>query len=191
MVDSDHARRWSKTSALFLIGGIVLAACAMSTGVILLGQQPGPDVKGWHGAEWGMSVEQVREASSLTLSGPRVPPIPGVTCHDSRQVEVGEWKPDVSFCFGGQGFKETELTGISLAFREHTKSSTTYAKLRDELKSKYGAPTSEKQDAMKYGTGGSTTRWLLPSTELECIANVIGNEQFIYVTYSRRKPSPF
>src|SRR5450759_5757584 len=110
--------------ALLLVGliGLVAAAQTPQTG-------PAPmDIKGWHGAEWGMGVEQATAAANLGpfSQKPQEPSFPTTTAYVAGQIAVGTMTATVTFYFeAGLG-----LGSIGLNFGD----AMTFGQLRDELK---------------------------------------------------------
>ena len=101
---------------------------------------PQQDIRGWRGAQWGMSPEQVTQATGLTLGGAEFRDTkdgPSVTCRRGPEVEVGNWTAATRFCFSEVGRKG--LVSASLDFGDLVD----FSDLRDELAAKYGLPLSE------------------------------------------------
>lgn len=126
------------------------------------------DVTGWHGAVWGMTPGQ-----TATAVGPQIvlEPAPG-QCGDAAteslkahdRIDTGNGTVAVELCFIGE---PATLEKVKLDFGENPPAFST---IRDELKAKYGAPTSEDHQRL---AGGNvlidTAKWVLPKTEILCI----------------------
>jgi hypothetical protein len=150
--------------------------------------QSAQDVKGWRGAEWGMTVEQARAASRLSIAEPAKvtnADDPTLKCYIDADLSIGEWKGEVQLCFGGQGQQGLVLVSLVL-------DTPNYERVRDDLKSKYGVPMSDSTDSLAGGTVEiSRAKWLLPSTELTCTKLSTNGEGKTGVIYTRRKQTPF
>jgi hypothetical protein len=134
------------------------AVIVLALVVPALHAQAPPDIKGWHGAEWGMTVEQVTAAAQL---GPlRVkPPTPHFlgTSYEAGTIAIGRMTATVTFSFrDGEG-----LTNIGLTFGDEP-----FAPLRDELKARYGEPTSESHERGFIAI--EEAKWILSSTSITC-----------------------
>jgi hypothetical protein len=101
---------------LLMIGTLMLIVTANSN---LVAQSPQNDIKGWNGAEWGMTIEQVRTATGFAFSDPptSVKEDPAEKCYHEVAVQVGEWKAGVNFCLDGKGFRGLWLSSWSLVRR--------------------------------------------------------------------------
>jgi hypothetical protein len=133
---------------------------------------PPPDLKGWHGAEWGMTPDQVAKAVGFQLGEP-LPP--GVAKQQMRAPSAERFAADFTvikeysvpkvpvgdsqFFFGESG--RSGLTTVVLDFG----GSVPFTALRDEVKAKYGSPTSDKSDVIGKLTFFYVT-WIFPSTEI-------------------------
>jgi hypothetical protein len=159
----------------------------LSIGLLSNGQQAVPDVKGWLGAEWGMTTAQVNDALKRPLD---VAPTTGSTqieCYNAIDVPVGERKATVRLCFEQNGMKGLISIATTLP------SDITYQKARDDLKSQYGPPVSEtSQTILPDGSvRAEQTKWLLPSTEIQCGDMIRSGSHTVTISYLRRKPTPF
>jgi hypothetical protein len=166
---------------------IFVVMLAVFLAVPVFGQSPAAspqDTRGWRGAEWGMSPDQVTEVTRLVLGGPdfRDPREgPPVTCRRSQEIEVGNWTATVRFCFSELGNKG--LVSVSLDFGDRVE----IGDLRDELAAKYGLPISEtSQPAAKGTVDLARARWLLPYTEIVCQSRSGRSGPALILTYSQR-----
>jgi hypothetical protein len=148
---------------------------------------PQPDIKGWHGAEWGMTVEQATAAANLGpfTQQPRDPTFPTTTSYEAGQIAVGAATAKVTLHFEtGKG-----LDSIGLQFS----GAMSFEQLRDELKAKYGEPVSTGGGGRVGGLGGVIrAKWLLPSTEITCErwgGTSLADSGALILSYRRRAPS--
>lgn len=151
------------------------------------------DIKGWRGAEWAMTPDQVNAATGLSLE--TVKEIDGGKCgkdqgdltvlQSARSIEVGKETAQATFCFGPKGLKQVTL--------DLGPSPAAYPTIRDELISVYGKPVSESSNDF---AGRSFTinqsKWLLAHTEIRCTASESRTPkvpQLLEVTYTPRQKS--
>jgi hypothetical protein len=166
---------------------LIGAALTVLVAVTAFAQSPAmtpQDIKGWRGAEWGMSPDQVAEATRLTLGAPelREPKEgPALTCRRVQEIEVGNWTANARFCFSELGNKG--LISIALDFGDRVE----FGELRDELAAKYGLPISETTPNVPKGAVDFTrAKWLLPITEITCEYRGARPTPTLLVTYSQR-----
>jgi hypothetical protein len=159
---------------------------AMSV-TILLGSyaafaQSPKDVKGWRGAEWGMTVEQVAQALNVTLGKHQ-----GDTNTDYvlEKVPVGAWTAEVHLVF-----TESAPKGLPQAFR-FTRASltfdmkqTNFEALRNGLIETYGPVMAENRHEDPDNAEASAT-WTFPSTNIECAYNKRQWSEYLYVYLSQ------
>jgi hypothetical protein len=136
------------------------------------------EVKGWHGAEWGMTPDQVAVALDHPLVETKRP----------GEYVVGRFEltttilADVTVRFDGAG-----LSLVMLQIK-----STDYQAVRDEVKAHYGDPTSEAQQATAGLAATKIATWLLPSTQVQATRfERFGEKPIVGVNYSRHVASGF
>jgi hypothetical protein len=173
-------RKYSIVAALLLLWCFGVAAQSPSGGHV------SQDIKGWRGAEWGMTPEQVGKVTGLRLGDPVTGENgPPAQCYDVANVPTGDWNAAVRFCFGQDGQQGLTLIEVRLGAQ------ASYARIRDDLKNKYGAPVSEIHDVLPSGSILDQTKWLLPSTDMRCDQSRDGNGRRVSVWYARRTKTPF
>jgi hypothetical protein len=159
--------------------------------VALAAQTPG-DVKGWHGAEWGMTVEQIRAATGMTLEattdgsgGECKSGTPGATLYRaSAPIDVVTLSAVPRFCV-------TDKDGLVYINIDLGSNSVSYSRVRDELIGSYGRPTSEELGPSRPPIAVNNARWILPRTEIRVssMRSMTGGDlDGLSVTYARRKP---
>jgi hypothetical protein len=148
--------------------------------------QEGEDIAGWHGAEWGMTIDQVVKAARLGSATP-LAPNPGAPTTDAWEiprVPVGDWSATITFYVD----RTRGLTGIALNFGDVPD----FQRLRDELAVRYGQPFSVNGSRGEDGAGSvMRARWLMPRTEILCEYWVAGSDaqaKRLLLTYRWRTP---
>lgn len=183
----------SLTSAVGAVPVLLLNLLMTSSSVA--GQARHNEVKGWQGAEWGMTVEQVATAIGRPLGEPvkegfdgvrrtvgtlGLSPDPQVTCHDVQGMAVGDSTATARFCFGGEG--QTGLVLVGLSFKPKTAS----APVKDSLTATYGKP--------RFGSVNfrdikmELFSWSLPATGVY-LRDDIG-EGLLTLTFAKQRPAP-
>ncbi len=174
-----------------VLGRAVVAALVLVVGASAASQaQAPPDTKGWHGAEWGMTKDQVRAAVGLgpLTQDARRPDAPHEDALVLASTPIGRYPASVRFLFDG----EQKLRAIALDFS----TADAYEFLHDELVARYGAPIrdeSHRDDSprsLDY-LEMCDSQWLLPSTKIGCssLVTVVGGKktELMEVLYSRRE----
>lgn len=142
------------------------------------------EVKGWRGAEWGMTPDQVATALSSPLGERTRSPNkdePDVFLFRIQKVPVGDWTATVTVVFRESG-AQVKLFRVMLEWREDKN----FLKLRDELKSTYCPPTSETRNA---SLGRTEARWILPLTQIDCSLFEVSDKAFTTVSFQEHKPA--
>jgi len=158
----------------FVLGiAVTTAAGIFSSSPALLQSVATLDVKGWHGAEWGMNPEQVAAAVGFPLGEPLSPDIAKQdlrASEDARaaadftvikeyrvaKVPVSDWTAHAEFFFGESG--RSGLTKVVLEL-----GSVPYPTVRDEVTAKYGAPTSDSISPVV------SAKWIFASTQISLL----------------------
>lgn len=153
------------------------------------------DVKGWRGAEWGMTPDKVAAALGQKLGEVKTSTRdPAQTYYELEGLAVGEWIADVELGFKqsapGTEASNRQLVYVILGFKL-TDGKPDFTKVRDELKATYGDPTSEEDERHpQMGNRNQYARWTLPSTQITCHrAEVVPSDQkshFMYVRFDQR-----
>jgi len=157
-------------SIIFIVALTALAAPQQTPAPTNAAAQQSPqDVKGWRGAEWGMTPEQVAAVLNQPLGEPKrfaVPPWGDIPYYKLSDVTVGAWKAAADL-----RFKDNRLIGVVLYFPETVPE---FRAVRDELVATYGPPTSESGPTGR----APEARWTLTHTQIAVIG--LGNMSEIF-----------
>lgn len=168
------------TKQLIRYDAACLAIALIAVAATLAPAQSAPDAKGWRGAEWGMTKDEVVAAVSLNpvVTKPVDTKDPETTALLMGGVTIGDRMAVVTFYFD----RAEKLKAVGLNFGDILE----FNRWRDELTAKYGAPVS---------TGGglysfvSRAKWLLPSSEIVCeywAPASTSSKGALIISYSRR-----
>lgn len=167
---------------------LTLVLAFVGVGALAFGQQAPPDTKGWHGAEWGMTKEQVETATGFKLgeaetgrhtvgSGPEEI---AVECRPGGPTAIGSIHVTTVFCF--EDSRPFGLVKVGLEAQD----TTVFQDLRTELKARYGDPTAEEDQPGSFATW-KQAKWLLPSTEIFLgWVRTTGHPDSLFLAYNRR-----
>ena len=131
--------------------------------------QSAKDVKGWRGAEWGMSPEKVAAALGQELGKTKTHK-DSISSLQIRGLTIGGWVADVTLVFRPSApGTEAQLFQVLMQINlTQTKGPNDFRSLRDELKGTYGDPTSETDELDRPLGRVQEARWILPSTQITC-----------------------
>lgn len=157
---------------------------------LLTAPQDPKDVTGWHGATWGMTIEQVKAATGMTLEpttdhsgGECKQGTPGATLSKATTpIDVGSLQATARFCV-------TDKDGLVYINLDFGAESGRFGTIRDELAGSYGPPTSEQHDPPgRAPIAMNSARWVFPKTQISVSSVRASGLDGLSVTYSRRKP---
>jgi hypothetical protein len=167
---------------------LALVLAFVGVGALAFGRQAPPDTKGWHGAEWGMTKDQVDAATGFQLGdavlkkSDQASPAgePMMECRSGGPTNIGAVPVVSTFCFSTTG--QHGLFQVLLEVQV----TTAFDDLRAELKARYGEPTA-KDDYSGQRFGARQAKWLLPSTAISLNwASIPPLPDHLFLVYSRR-----